>query len=96
MKRRFLSSLVCLLYLSVALVLGVVHNHHPRVYHAGQGPDCPACQWQLSANTDVPVGIVVPVVQMVVVQPLFIPVSVPAASPFFSSTASRAPPLAST
>jgi hypothetical protein len=94
MNRRIFSSFVSLLYVSVALVLGVIHDHHPRVYHPGHGADCAACQWQLQANTDVPLSVVAPVVQVVVFRPVLLPASVPAESPFFSSTASRAPPLA--
>jgi hypothetical protein len=95
MKRSFLSSLVCLLYLSVALVVGVIHNHHPRVYRPGRSNDCAACQWQLLAKTDVPLSAVAPVVPGVVVLPSrLIQASEPAESPFCSATASRAPPRA--
>ena len=98
MNRRLLSSFVTLLYVSVALVFGVIHHHDHHHEHAtadGHDDHCAACQWQLTANGVVPVYAVAPVVQLVVVRPLLIPASAPVSAPFFASTASRAPPVTS-
>jgi hypothetical protein len=90
MKARVTTVLVLLLYLSVALVLGVVH-HHEHKPGPSHHDDCAACVWQLSATTDVPLTFV----------PLFFTPCVRAASaaksvaipPLFAvATASRAPP----
>ena len=99
MNRRFLNGCVCLLYLSVALVLGVCHDHHEHHDHAcdadGHDDDCVACQWQLNAITDAPV-VVIPVTTSVSICFTAVPAYVPAIAetPFQFSTASRAPPEA--
>jgi len=92
-KQRFIGGLICTLYASVAILFAVLHEHHHDTAHTdGHDDDCVACQWQACATTDVPVCEVAPIVQVVVSQPLVIPVSSPAKTPFFSPTASRAPP----
>ena len=92
-KQRFIGGLICTLYASVAILFAVLHEHHHDTAHTdGHDDDCAACQWQACATTDVPVCEVAPIVQVVVSQPLVIPVSSPAKTPFFSPTASRAPP----
>ena len=90
MKRRIISAVVCLMYLSVALVLGVHHDHHdadPLTAHK----DCAACVWNLNGVADLPVVVAVPVTA-----PCEMGVVVLNAQPhsaFFSpSSASRAPP----
>lgn len=92
-KRRFLGGLIAALYASVAILLAMLHEHHHETAHCdGHDDDCAACQWQACATTDVPVCEVVPVVLPVVYRPLTMPASLPADAPFFSATASRAPP----
>ena len=93
MNRRLFSSLITLLYMSVAILFSVLHEHHHETTHDdGHDDDCAACQWQACATTDVPVCNVAPVVLLLVYRPLVIPASLPADSPYFSPTASRAPP----
>jgi len=93
MNRRILSSLITLLYMSVAVLFSVLHEHHHETAHAdGHDDDCAACQWQACATTDVPVCEIAPIVVQVVYRSLVIPASLPSESPFFSATASRAPP----
>ena len=93
MNRRLLSSIITLLYMSVAILFSVLHEHHHETTHTdGHDDDCAACQWQACATTDVPVCEIAPVVVLVVYRPLVIPASLPAQSPFFSAAASRAPP----
>jgi hypothetical protein len=94
MNRRLLTSLIGLLYVSVAVVFGVLH-HHKTTTVAGHDDDCVACQWQLQASSDIPIAVVAPVVHKTVFQTLIIPASAPAALLFFTPTASRAPPIAS-
>ena len=93
MKRRFLGGLIAALYASVAILLAMLHEHHHETTHCdGHDDDCAACQWQACATTDAPVCEVVPVVLPVVYRSFAIPASLPALVPFFSPTASRAPP----
>ena len=47
------TAMVCLPYLSVALVVGVVH-HHEHDSPLGDHHDCAACAWHINAVTDVP------------------------------------------
>ena len=98
MNQRLLSSFVGLLYVSMALTFGLLHDHHHEHATAtGHDDDCAACQWELQAITDPPVCVVVPIiVQDVVIRSLLIPVSVPSESPFLPATASRAPPVTPT
>jgi len=92
-KWRFLGGLICAFYASVAILFSVLHEHHHATTHCdGHDDDCAACQWQACATTDAPVCEVAPVVLPVDYRSLTIPASLPAESPFFSSTASRAPP----
>ena len=53
MKSPVITAVVCLLYLSVALVFGVVHHHHDAdslaLHH-----DCAACAWAINAATEAP------------------------------------------
>src|SRR5712691_1078829 len=96
MRRRFTTVVVCLLYLSVALAIGVVHHHEHEHDQcpAGEHDDCSACQWQLSAVTDVPN--VLPLIFGSVLEPplqAFDFISYSALS--FSFSPSRAPPAVS-
>jgi hypothetical protein len=89
MNRRLLTSLVVLLYVSVAVVLGVIHHHE----HADGGHgDCTACVWQINGTTDAPSGATMPADSVLVVAtvPAYAPVT--PVAPFLPSTASRAPP----
>ena len=93
MKRRFLGGLIAALYASVAILLSVLHEHHHETTHCdAHDDDCAACQWQACATTDVPVCEVAPVTLVLVYQSFVLPVCLPAEAPFFSATASRAPP----
>jgi len=53
MRSHLFTALVCLPYLSVALVFGVVH-HHEHDSPLGDHHDCAACAWHINAVTDVP------------------------------------------
>ena len=91
MKHRAITLVVCLLYLSVALVFGVVH-HHEHDSPLGDHHDCAACQWQIAAVTDVPC--VAPLTFGCVLEtPLVFFESKPSQTPTYSFSASRAPPV---
>jgi hypothetical protein len=94
MKSRITTSVVCLLYLSVALVFGVLHEHHDHdSCPDGDHKDCAACQWQLNAITDVPT--VVPLILGCVLEtPHQVFEVVSYSAPSFSFSPSRAPPVA--
>ncbi len=91
MKARITTAFVLLLYLAVALVLGVVH-HHELQRGAGHPADCAACVWRVTGQADAPVEVAsicfavrwltAPVVESVTIPHDFVP-----------ATASRAPPL---
>ena len=96
MRRRILGVTACLLYGMAALSLGLFHHHHDHHDQPGivAPHECPACEWQAVARTDIPVAVTfqpVDAVQCVVL---------PAATmrlfvvEFVSATASRGPPLA--
>jgi len=97
--KSWLSSVVCGVYMSVALFFGVVHHHEdhdcchdkcPVQEHEG----CAACAWQIHAVSDVPV--ITPLVFASVLETrveIFDVVSYDA--PSFSFSPSRAPPAAS-
>jgi hypothetical protein len=93
MKKRALNTLVGLLYLSAALLSGLLHTHHT---HAGPfgSDDCAACHWQLTAATDVPAPMIV-AMSVVCEFSMPQPVIVTLATVLFPLTASRAPPVAS-
>ena len=90
---RATTAVVCLLYLSVALVFGVLHHHHAE---GALSPhkDCAACAWQVNGVADAPV-----VLTPVVASPFEMPVLgrnvVFISSFFYLPSASRAPPVAS-
>jgi hypothetical protein len=59
LMNHWLSSVVCGLYVSMALFFGVMHDHrdHDHCHDscpAQEHKDCAACAWQLNAVTDVP------------------------------------------
>ncbi|HUJ09739.1 MAG TPA: hypothetical protein VL171_06910 [Verrucomicrobiae bacterium] len=90
-KSRFLTVLVGLLYLSVALVFGVIH-HHEHDKPLSDHHDCPACTWHIAAVTDVPLVrplIFVPVVE----RPLLLADCAPHSVVSFAFCLSRAPPV---
>jgi hypothetical protein len=93
MSKRFLNTLVALLYLSAALLSGLLHTHHAHAGPSGDD-DCAACHWLLTAATAVsaPIIVAIPVVSEFSVPH---PVIVTLATVLFPLTASRAPPLAS-
>jgi hypothetical protein len=94
MKNRLRAAIVLLLYLSVALVFGVLHDHHDHGTLRGHD-DCAACKWQISAVGNVPVVCVFATIHIVATAATtFQSSELPA--PFVASTASRAPPIAST
>jgi len=91
-KRRLVIGFVCWLYVSVALLTGLLRHDHA---HGTVCPhnDCAACALQINLVADVPV-ISVPVVIGDAVAVTVVPVELffrPAA--FSLSTASRAPPI---
>src|SRR5437867_4121385 len=96
MKRRWAITILCLLYLSITTVLGVLHDHDHD--HDGNilnvHNHCVACLLQLNGVTDLPIIVTAPSgapVEFTVLTPDAFPISV-----FFSaSSASRAPPAAS-
>ena len=89
MKRRVISVLVCLTYVSVALTLGVLHDHSHN--GSGAGHSCAACAWQIGAVADVPV---VGTHSAIVLVESVVPhrESVPLPPVFSRACASRAPP----
>ena len=92
MKSRLTTVAVGLLYLSVALVFGVVHHHEHATCPTHEHKDCAACAWQLNAVTDVPN--VLPLIFACVLEtplPVFDFTSYSALS--FSFSPSRAPPV---
>ena len=92
MKTRLTSAIVLLLYLSVALVFGIVHDHHDGALRGHD--DCAACKWQISAVGDMPVVCVLAIVHIIAMAPATFQSSELPAS-FVASTASRAPPITS-
>ncbi|MCG3149933.1 MAG: hypothetical protein PCFJNLEI_03400 [Verrucomicrobiae bacterium] len=95
LKRRKLAALISLLYLSMAVLGGVGHDHHNHDHGAvaGHSDDCAACQWQTRAATDVPVVPDILFCLTVVSRPILHPATVTPESPFLPNTASRAPPV---
>jgi hypothetical protein len=92
-KNRTNIALVCLLYLSVALVVGVVHHHHNPNPLADRHP-CAACAWHVNAVTDVPHA--APLAPGCVAEmSLTFFESTPSPTPFDSFSHSRAPPVTS-
>jgi hypothetical protein len=91
MKHRFTNVVVCLLYLSVALVFGVVHHHH-NDGPLGDHHDCAACAWHLNAAADVPW--VAPITFGCVLETaLLLFEAAPLHTPTYSFSPSRAPPV---
>jgi hypothetical protein len=94
MKHRFSTVVVCLLYLSMALVIGQIHHHEHEKCPDGDHDDCAACQWQLNAVTDVPTT--VPLIFGCLLEtPVQIFDFISYTAPLFSFSPSRAPPAAS-
>lgn len=92
MKSRVTTVVVGLLYLSVALFLGVVHHHEHATCPAHEHEDCAACAWQLNAVTDVPN--VLPLIFACVLEtPLQVFDFTSYSAPSFSFSLSRAPPV---
>jgi hypothetical protein len=92
-KTRVATTIVCVLYLSVALFFGVVHHHHD-VGQWGHHDDCAACAWQLKAAADVPI-VVPPLFTCAVETPLQGFDLTSYSAPSFSFSLSRAPPAVS-
>jgi hypothetical protein len=91
-KSRVTTSVVCLLYLSVALFFGVVHHHHDEG-KCEHHDDCAACAWQLNAITDAP-NVVPLIFGCVLETPHQVFEVVSYSAPSFSFSPSRAPPVA--
>jgi len=93
MKSRVTAVIVCLMYLSVVLVIGVVHHHHDDG-PLGNHSDCAACAWAVNAISDAP-----QVPQFVFGCTIEIPLRILDVQPYlaqsFSFSASRAPPATS-
>lgn len=88
MKSRITTAFVLLLYLAVATIFGVAHDHE----HGGGLPDdCAACKWQLSAAGEAPLVFAVVFFASVVLSVL-IPQTFCVVAEFPAATASRAPP----
>ena len=94
MESRLTTSVVCLLYLSVALFFGVVHHHHDED-KCEHHDDCAACAWQLNAITDVP-NVLPVLVHRLLETPLETFDFTSYSAPSFSFSPSRAPPVALT
>jgi len=95
MRRRFTTIVVGLLYLSVALAIGVVHHHEHEHDQCpvGAHDDCSACQWQLNAVTDVP-DILPLIFGSLLETPRQVFDFISYSAPSFSFSPSRAPPAA--
>jgi hypothetical protein len=91
MKSRLTAVLVCLLYLSVALVFGVLHHHH-NDGPLGNHRDCAACAWTVNAVADAP-QVARFVFGCALESPLQVFDSKPYLAPSFSFSPSRAPPI---
>jgi len=90
-KRRLAIGFVCWLYVSVALLTGLLQHDHA---HRSAGPhkDCAACALQINQITDVPV-VSVPVLAGQTVAVTVAPSESVFSAVFFAlATASRAPP----
>jgi hypothetical protein len=92
MKSRVTAAIVCLLYLSAALVIGVVHHHHDDGPF-GNHSDCAACAWAINAVSDAPQVSSHPVFGCTIEDPLRVFDAQPYLAPSFSFSASRAPPV---
>jgi hypothetical protein len=92
MKSRATTAVVCLLYLSVALIFGVVHHHHDAD-SLGPRHDCAACAWAINAVADAP-QVPVSTFYWVAQSPLQVFKSILDFAPAFSFSLSRAPPVA--
>jgi hypothetical protein len=53
MKRRWISVVLCLLYLGISSVFAAVHHHDND--RSQSDLDCAACAWHYHAQVDVPV-----------------------------------------
>lgn len=90
-KKRISAAIVGVLYLSVAVVFGMLHDDH-RTENPLHHHHCAACMWQIAAISDVPMveitpeQITVTSTPVVPVHSVFVPKIFPVAS------ASRAPP----
>jgi hypothetical protein len=103
MNRRFASAVVLLLYTSVALVCGQLHDHHSSgavdgrnndIAIASDHNDCFACKWQIIGVSDVPLVVVPLCITTQSLPPVENPHTVNLPAAFDDATASRAPPLA--
>lgn len=94
MNRRVSTSFALSLYMSAALVFGLLH-HHQHTDPAGHDDGCAACHWQLTSNTDAPTAPVMLPLFAVTWFQVITPVNFQAPGPFLPSTASRAPPVTS-
>lgn len=90
-KSRIMAVVVGLLYLSVALVFGVVH-HHEHDVPLGDHHDCAACAWHISAVADVPL-VPVLVFGSVVENALLLLDRTSHSAVSFAFSPSRAPPV---
>ena len=94
MKTRVTTVVLCALYFSVAVVIGVLHHHeHGGLTH---GDQCPACAWQIGGVADTPAEPLVPCFLSIVVATVMPSLRAPVSAALFLSTASRAPPETST
>jgi hypothetical protein len=91
MKSWVTTAVVCLLYLSVALVFGVVHHHHDDG-QLGDHHDCAACAWAINAVADAP-QVPVFAFRWVSENPPRVFEVVSHSAPSFSFSPSRAPPV---
>jgi len=90
MRSRVTTAVLCALYFSVAVVIGVLHHHE----HGGLNDNhqCPACAWQLSGVADTPAEPLVPCLLSIVVATVMPSFRAPVPAALFLPTASRAPP----
>jgi hypothetical protein len=51
MKLRWITTMVCLLYVSVSAVFATIHHHED---HSPSGEQCAACAWHHEGQVDVP------------------------------------------
>ncbi len=94
MKKRVAAAIVGLLYLSVAVVFGMIHDHHDTSgLHSAH--ECAACAWHIAIVTDVPMVEVPAVVAQTLTLPVLPAQSVFVPAVFSLASASRAPPAAS-
>jgi hypothetical protein len=90
MRQRYLSILCCLIYLTIAPVLGRPHQHEHSDGLKAQR-DCVACAWQATATGAAP-AIAAVLVVTILLHLLVMPHALLLPATFYFPSAGRAPP----